>query len=245
MRQRVCQLDCKFAATACGNEGPCAVGTTDWQQGLGCPSSDGSVLGRAKTCNASCQYTISTACTPQPADFNSVVITNNTVGATFTKEFTFVSGKTAPRITTSSFSQQACPTTVGTSTTLYQYVTIKNGTAAAVKLSIYQSAGVTVPIADADTVMAIYAGSVPPSTPAQRNACIGFTNDACDSTLGASLSPVGCEDNAAGLLKGELVGSTPYAGTTLAAGASLQVYVSEYSSTSLPGHFKISARIEN
>lgn len=250
---RICTGSCTWVVgLTCNNQGPCKAGDLDWE-GLGCPAG----LGRTKTCNAQCSFDTALTCTPPPPNPNKITVNSTTVGATFTGQFTFDATKKQKKIDVAALFSGlgTCPVALDTDVATYQYVEVKNATASAIKVSLYTSAG-TAPVASADTIMTVYAGAQVPKTDAEREACLNYYDDACDSTIattdaGPAFNPKPCVSNAAGLLKGEELpgGAGNFAGTPIAAGASVTVYIAPYTTSTSPGtgvgNVKLNVRVEN
>lgn len=247
-RQRICQIDCTYVqGLACGNEGECKAGSTDWEEGLGCQLADGGLYGRNKTCTAQCQYDIATSCSAPPPNPNFINVTSAAVGGTFSKQFTFDAAIKQKKLETSFNTVSACPL-AGFSTTqsMYVYVEVKNTTASNLKVSIYHSDG-TAPNGEDDTIMALYSGAAVPRTDSARLNCLDYVADGCDSTIGGTFNPKGCQgfsNTYAGIIKGEELASSTYGGVTLNAGQSVTVYLAAYSSVATAGNVKLNVRVE-
>ncbi len=238
-KQRVCQLDCTFiAGLTCQNEGQCAPGANDWEQGLGCNSP----LGRNKSCTPTCSYDLAATCTTAPPNPNNLVIASTTPGTVVTKTFS-MSAVTDKRIVGSFSGALACPATLSSTMTVRQYIEVKNTTAAALHLSVWTSKAATTAVSS-DTIMAVYAGGNVPKTDAERQNCIELVSDDCDGTLGGALNPKGCVSSQAGLLKGDGDGSGgTYAGVPIPANGSITVYAAPYSGTTA-GNIVVSVKVE-
>ena len=238
-RQRVCQLDCTYiAGLTCQNEGECAPGANDWEQGLGCNSP----LGRTKSCTASCSYDVAQTCSAAPPNPNNLVLASGAVGTLATKTFA-INTITEKRVSTNFNSQLKCPVTLSSTMTVRQYIEVKNTTAAAMHVSIWASKAATTPV-DVDTVMAIYPGGIVPKTDAERQNCVDMAVDSCDTTIGGLLTPKACVSNSAGMLKGDDDGAAGiYPGVSIPANGSVTVYIAPYSGTTA-GNIVLTAKVE-
>lgn len=238
-RQRVCQLDCTFiAGLTCQNEGECAPGSNDWEQGLGCNSP----LGRTKSCTPTCSYDLAASCTTAPPNPNNLVIASTTPGTIVTKTFS-TNAVTEKRVVASFGGALACPATLSSTMTVRQYVEVKNTTASALHLSVWAAKAATTSVSN-DTVMAVYAGGIVPKSDAERQNCIEIVSDDCDSTIGGALNPKACVSGQAGLLKGDDDGSGgTYAGVPIPANGSITVYVAPYSGATA-GNIVVSVKVE-
>jgi hypothetical protein len=247
-RQRICQLDCTFVqGLTCQNEGACSPGSADWQQGLGCSTPDGgSPLGRLKTCNSTCQYDIAQTCTTAPPNPNNISITATTAGTVYSKVFLMGKTPTESRVVTSfSASLGDCPTTLSSTVTVRSYIEVKNTTASALHVSVWHSSAATTPKLDDDTIMTLYPGGIIPKTDTDRQNCLDHTNDVCESTIGNTLTPKACVNNAAGILKGDTdTNGDPYPGVLIPAHGSVTVYLAPYNSSSQGGNFTLNVKVE-
>jgi hypothetical protein len=227
---RICQPDCKLAqGIVCQGEPPnaCAPGETNFTLALGCTNP---AEGRIATCMPNCQYGAPGACVAAPPNANSMAISATATGVV-TKKFTMPAASAIARLNTGN-----CPVS-GLSTTMaaHIYVEIKNPTAVAKTVSVWHTVIAGGPT---DTVMAAYAGSVPPKdtdVPA-RSACVGYSADECDSTVATACASFG----PAGLM----VDDTPTHAVSIPAGGSITIYNAAYSASSA-GDFNLSTRTEN
>ncbi len=248
--QQICQLDCTFiAGLTCQNEGLCAPGTTDWQAGLGCSSTDGGLVGHTKTCKADCTYDVSPTCVPPPPNPNLITIATTTAGTVISKVFTVAPTPTEARLVTSFSGPLQCPATLSTSSTGKTpriYVEVRNTTASALHLSIWHSRAAAKQMDD-DSIMGVYAGAQQPRTDPDRLNCIeGVVDDCSGYNLpdgGQAFSPKPALGGA-GLLKGDPdFNGDPYAGVPIPAKSSITVYVAPYSSSGA-GDFQLNVKVE-
>jgi hypothetical protein len=111
-----------------------------------------------------------------------------------------------------------CPATLSTSSTSYDYVVIHNPNTVAVTLDVFHSSA-------PDTVMAVYSGTIPPTTTTARQNCVGYQDDSCFDT--SNITPPSCASfSQAGLMVGD------NHGVTIPAGSDVVVYSAVYSGTS-------------
>ena len=96
-----------------------------------------------------------------------------------------------------------CPLTVSSTVTPYQYVEVRNSTAAARTVKLETTA--------LDTIMSYYTGATPPANAADRAACVGEFNDECNG-----VGPTSCLN-----------------GVTIPANSSITVYVGGYLSSTV------------
>ena len=234
-RPRLCQNDCTFATGLVCNEpaNACHPGDTEFVLGLSCDAG-----GREHTCDNTCQWGPYGNCTTGPVNPNFINI-SSTVGGSANKTFTM------PNLTTKLARldpNDTCPTTVSTVTNSnYLYVQVNNQTAKTAHVSIWSaqaSGGPTL-----DTVMAVYAGAIPPSNTdanARKNCMTGTgVNDSCtDACTGGTNA---CVSQWAGLCPDDLAPSL----VSIPPGASVTVYNAEYFSTGTGGTFQMYVRTDS
>lgn len=245
-RPHVCQQDCTFIpGITCSGEGACSPGDSDWQEGLGCPTPDGGQKqGRLKSCNAQCQYTVATTCTLPPPNQNSITVSNTATGTVYTKTFLMPATPLLTRPDIPFSSVPDCPLVLSTTQTIRQFIEVKNTTNNDVHVSIWQSTAANNPMSSDDTVMAVYAGASVPATDAARTACIDYPNDMCNPPTGVTFTPPACENNSAGLIKGEVTASGTFDGVLLPKNSSVTVYIAPWSASTSSGNFVLSVKVE-
>lgn len=158
---KTCSNYCAFTATACAGSpaGACTPGGVDLSN-AGCAGAD---TYRSRSCNATCAYSsFTTACAAPPTTVEvapTPASTNSTIAI-------IPAGDVLPRAT------GTCPTaTISTTvSTPYTYVQVHNPLTKAATVAIYNSlatGGVAF-----KTMLIAYDGATPPSTEAERKACI-------------------------------------------------------------------------
>jgi hypothetical protein len=169
-----CQNNCTWAAGLCTGQpaNACQPGTKEFVVGLGCTQGPNS--GKERTCDTSCQWGNYGACQAGPVNPNILVAP--AVGQTVTGTYALASTATAPRLQIGN-----CPVTatLGTATP-NTCVEIQNNTAAAITVSVWNSApsgGM-----DIDTIMTAYNGPVIPIGDAARKNCIVGVTDTCNTS---------------------------------------------------------------
>ena len=219
-RNVLCQPNCTKAQGACTGEvvGGCVPGTNEFLA-VGCPIAG---EGRDRTCEATCMWGAYSACRPPATDITVPAAVGGVAGI----ELRF---EAARRLLT--LLDLPCPTIYGFDTTMYVYARVRNTNARTARVSLWS----TLPAgsaADSDTIMAAYAGA---ADPANRLACVGVVVDDCSPPFG---SPAGmCASLGAGLVGTNAV--------TIAPGATITVYLGEYSDLASPGPIRINARTDS
>jgi hypothetical protein len=224
-RAKQCQNDCTYAVGACTGQpqNACAPGTTQYEPGLSCDAG-----GRTRTCDSTCVWGVYGGC--EVSDGGVVVgglsiptIAGQTTFGTFTLPATPQSARLA---------LGSCPVTVGSSMTSFDYVPVVNTTSHAATVSIWHSQAPTAGAVDIDTVIGVYNRSTPPSTPAERQACMTKVNDTCNTSPCVTGQSVW-----AGLIVG---GDGP---VSIPAHGTIMVYSAAYFSSD-SGDFQLNVRTE-
>lgn len=158
---KTCSTYCAFNTPACTGSpaGACTPGGVDLSN-AGCASAD---TYRSRTCNATCAYSSFTAGCAAPPTTVEVPPTTGTTNSTIA---IIEAGDVLPRAT------GTCPTaTISTTvSTPYTYMQVHNPLAKSATVAIYNSlasGGVAF-----KTMLIAYDGATPPSTEAERKACI-------------------------------------------------------------------------
>ncbi|MDB4941678.1 MAG: hypothetical protein JWP97_1212 [Labilithrix sp.] len=159
---QTCNNSCGFGA--CTGQPPmsCSPGNVELVA-ASCPAGQY----RSKTCKADCTYdNVSLTCQAPP----NYITVPAAVGGVNSSVITLSATQNTPRIS------GTCPSaTISTTSTPYNYMEVRNSTAKAVTVSIYQSQAPGGPIPD--TIIAAYAGNTAPTTDAARKACLKGVND--------------------------------------------------------------------
>jgi hypothetical protein len=217
MQARTCSAFCAWEVGGCTGTGVCAAGTVEFAASVSCDAG----LGRTRTCDTSCVWgSYSTTCGAQPPPPTTITI-SSTVGNVATARFNMPS--TQPKIV-AGFTSSNCPITLSTSATSYVWVKVKNPTALTAKVSVWTSLQMGGVGTLTDTMMTAYAGTtLPPSTVAGRDACMGIASDDCDDTTTDSTA---CTSNGAGLMKASVQDGDK--SLTIPANGFVWVYVTAY-----------------
>ena len=233
-----CGFQCRAGSHLCG--GACASNTSVSTCGASCTPCATAPANATSLCTGTaCDFACNpgwkrngAACDASPLPTLALVgSVNGKVSGTFTLD----PSQSLARLDAFS-SCPSAPLNVG-SLTSYQYVTITNPTAQTAVVSIWSSKAPTVGAVDIDTIMASYV--TPPTTDAQRSACVKGVSDTC---VGTGIDPTECLTQWAGLVKGS--------GTqvTLPPAGSITVYVAAYYTTtaveSHSGNYLLSVRTD-
>ena len=177
-RTRVCQLDCQYAVGACQGEpqDPCTPGTTSFVGGLSCDAG-----GRSRNCGAACTWGPYSECVVPSFGYP---VKLGAPGVVVTALESMGNTPTLPRL-----SRSTCPTAVPNtqSKNAFSWVELQNTTSQTATVSVWFSlapGGL-----DMDTAIAVYPGSVPPTTDATRSACAFGVNDGCSSGIATACRP--------------------------------------------------------
>lgn len=205
----VCQTDCQYAASACTGQvaNGCYSASSEFTPDPTC--GDGGVEGKGKTCLTGCMWSAVTACEAPPTTL-TVPAALGSMGNTIvnlgpTKIARLVPGN-------------ACPATVDTAVTPYEYVVLTNSTAQKAVVSIWTDA--TSATTATDIEMTTYPGATPPANANARQACTNTVNDYCFDFSGSDfLGGTSCAGSFGGLMLGDANA------VTIAAGASVVIYV--------------------
>ncbi len=176
-KSEICQNNCQWASGTCSGEpaGACAPGTTKYTT-AGCTVPD---TFRKQVCGLTCQYGAPEPPPCKPKDVDLSIGTAVAAVTSGTYEISAATDTLQILYTESPYDvAKACPLELDTGNSPYAYVTIKNPNAKAAKVDVWLD---RIPAgSNYDTIMAVY--TTKPTTPAQRLACTGFTNDDCDDT---------------------------------------------------------------
>ncbi len=157
-----CDLSCAYVEGACQGEvtGGCVANEILYVEGV-C-AVPGEV--RRQVCSPTCTRGVPEPCAPRP--LNEIVV-SQVAGMTVSGEFPLITNKIA-KLTTG-----ACPRTLSTTLTNYQYVRVRNDGADSVNVTITNVApsGTTT---KPDTLATLYPG---PNAPVDRTQCMGTVND--------------------------------------------------------------------
>lgn len=160
-----CDLSCAYVEGACTGQvaGGCTANEVTYIEGV-CPDP---AHVRRQVCSAACVKGTPEPCAPRPLD---EIVISQTAGMTVSGESAVYSTKIGKLNT------GACPRTVSSTLTGYQYVRVKNNGAmeATVTISNGTPAGATKP----DTIVALYPG---PNAPGDRTMCVGTVFDSPES----------------------------------------------------------------
>ena len=212
-----CNQFCAFTACTGQPVNSCAPGNVTLLA-AGCPTG----TYRQQECKADCtQGNASLTCDAPP----TFVTVPTAVGGLTSSLITLSASQTIASLDYSS----NCPAaTVNTTLTPYNYFEVRNTTGKVAKVTVFhsQATGGTI----SDTIMAAYAGTTPPTTAAQRKACVAGVGDS------SSMSLTGDSDFAA---------LTDTDAVTIPAGESVMIYSANYSATSgTLGLFKLNVRTD-
>jgi hypothetical protein len=221
-KSEICQANCQWIGGSCMGEvvGGCTPGSTKTTT-AGCVT-PGEVA--TQVCNSMCRFDVPGPCGPPVVP---TVTASNTVGATVSVDVTL--SPLSDQITrTDEFA--LCPESLSATRTSYAWARILNPGATPVKLSVWhsQAAGGS----DFDSVIAVYDSATQPSTPAEREACVGYSNDDCDDAP----CPVGT-------LFAGLVDSFADMRVNIPAGSAVWVYSAAFGS-STTGPVKLNVRTD-
>ncbi|MBX3208215.1 MAG: hypothetical protein KF764_24420, partial [Labilithrix sp.] len=215
-RNKVCQIDCRWAVGACKNEpaNACSPGTEDYQVGLSCTAG-----GRSRTCQESCTYGPFSDCFV-PGE--PTLTLSATAGAKVSGQFKLEAANKLPRLGSS------CPTaSTNNTTTPYQYVVIANPTTSTIVASVWTSQSTRAGSGYIDTVVAAYAGSTKPTTSAERSACTSGVNDTCYGDD----DPTECLSSWGGLVGSDAITIPPEGKALVYVGAWFDTGVGDYQLT--------------
>jgi len=162
---KTCTKYCAYTVSACTGQpvNSCTPGGVELST-AGCTVAD---TYRQRSCKETCTWdSFSTTCSPPP----TFLAVPPTVGQANSSLITLSATQTVARLSGS------CPNgSINTSITPYNYFEIRNTTAKTATVSIYHSQATGGPILD--TVIAAYTGATPPSTDAERKACLKGVGD--------------------------------------------------------------------
>lgn len=231
---QVCDNLCNIGAGFC-TEPPTAVCTPDageFKEGLSCPAGEG----RRRSCQNNCTWTqYSPTCEAWTND-NVLQVTAATVGQTFEGVYVAPDAVKVEKLTTG-----GCPSALqgASSTSQYAYVELKNTTSQTLRLSVWAAPGAPTN-AGVDTIMAAYAGAVPP---ADRTQCAGYVNDYVYTTDFPAPQPT--DVGSGGFAGLAYNASDTNSGVTLPPNGSALVYHAVYSTSRPNGFgFTLKARVE-
>ncbi|MBL0194063.1 MAG: hypothetical protein IPQ09_07540 [Myxococcales bacterium] len=160
-----CDLSCAYVEGACTGQvaGGCTANEVTYIEGV---CADPAHV-RRQVCSAACVKGTPEACAPRPLD---EIVISQTPGRTVSGESAVYSTKIGKLNT------GACPSTVSSTLTSYQYVRVKNDGAMPATVTIENGtpAGATKP----NTVVALYPG---PNAPGDRTTCVGSVTDSPES----------------------------------------------------------------
>jgi hypothetical protein len=221
----VCEPDCELGATNCTGEilDGCAPGSVDFQPSAACGG--GSLEGMQRTCNSTCAWDASTACTLPPT---SLIISPTVAGkvGTFVD---FVATQEQGILTLTS-----CPSSASAVTsTPFAFITLTNpSTTLHATVSVWTSQSAGAPA----IATAITSYLTQPANMAGLAACVGLVTDTCTDMS----DPTSCQGTYGGLMIGD------FSAVTIDPGASIVILVQDqFSDPADLGVIAVTARTES
>jgi hypothetical protein len=180
--RRQCDNYCRWPGTGpstqCINEpvDSCVPGTVDYRP-AGCP--DGTF--RSTTCKAVCEWEpASHDCAPPPSFVTVAPLATSNYTLAVLKD-----GQVSKRLNEST----TCPTTLQTISTPYTYIEVRNPYSRVAMVSV-KTVALATGSPTGTMLLAAYSGSQPPSTDAQRQACVRGVNSAAMPKLQGTTNSV-------------------------------------------------------